>query len=236
MADSRIFQLTNDVTIENIGIGIQGWLREKKQLHAEGMPTNQGYLVQAKQEDSWKKFMGMDTAIQIQIFKSGDDQIMVNIGSGKWIDKAGAATVGMIVFAPLAVTAAIGAWNQKKLPDELFAFIEQFIISGGQSVTVSMAAETDVSDDQVVCPNCQAVNNKSAKFCASCGTNLGKECPNCHAQVGLNAKFCPNCGTDLTPKPELPATITCPDCQASVPAESKFCPNCGHSFVSSAQD
>ncbi|WP_261809803.1 zinc ribbon domain-containing protein [Levilactobacillus humaensis] len=227
MADSRIFKLTDGLDLEKVGQAIQNWLREKKQLHAEGMHTNEGYLVQAKQEDSWKTIVGMDSAIQVQIFNAGENQIMVNVGSGKWIDKAGAATIGMIAFAPLAVTAAIGAWNQKKLPEELFAYVEQFIMSGGKSVTVSMAASQGAHEGEVICPNCHAANKADAKFCASCGTKLGKECPNCHAAVGLDTKFCPNCGTDLNPKPE---EKTCPDCQNVVSADTKFCPNCGHAF------
>lgn len=227
MADSKIFKLSDGVDIEKVGQAIQGWLREKKQLHAEGMHTNEGYLVQAKEEDSWKKIVGMDSAIQVQIFKAGEDQIMVNVGSGKWVDKAGAATIGMVAFAPLAVTAAIGAWNQKKLPDELFEFVEQFILSGGKTVMVSMSASQDIKDGEVICPNCKAVNNAGAKFCVSCGTKLGKECPNCHAAVGLDTKFCPECGTDLNPKPK---EVTCPDCQKVVSADTKFCPNCGHAF------
>lgn len=228
MADSKIFKLSDGLDVEKIGQAIQGWLREKKQLHTEVMQTNEGYLVQAKQEDSWKKVVNMDSAVQVQIFKAGEDQIMVNVGSGKWIDKAGAkATIGMVAFAPLAVTAAIGAWNQKKLPEELFAFVEQFIMSGGKSVTVSMAASQSAHDGEIICPNCKAINAEGAKFCASCGTKLGKECPNCHAQVGLNTKFCPDCGTDLNPKPK---EMTCPDCQHVVSADTKFCPNCGHNF------
>ncbi|WP_338207644.1 double zinc ribbon domain-containing protein [Lactiplantibacillus paraxiangfangensis] len=227
MADSKIFKLSDGVDIEKVGQAIQGWLREKKQLHTEGMHTNEGYLVQAKEEDSWKKIVGMDSAIQVQIYKAGEDQIMVNVGSGKWVDKAGAATIGMVAFAPLAVTAAIGAWNQKKLPDELFEFVEQFILSGGKTVMVSMSASQDIKDGEVVCPNCKAVNKAGAKFCVSCGTKLGKECPNCHAAVGLDTKFCPECGTDLNPKPK---EVTCPDCQKVVSADTKFCPNCGHAF------
>jgi len=226
-----MFNLANGVDIEKLGIGIQNWLRSKKQLHAEGMSTPQGYLVQAKQEDSWKKVVGMDTAIQIQLFKAGDNQVTVNVGTGSWVDKAGAATVGMVVFAPLAVTAAIGAWNQKKLPEEIFNFVNDFIVSGGQSVEVSMAPSQDISADQVVCPHCSAINPKNAKFCSSCGQALQKECPNCHAAVGLDTKFCPNCGFDLQPKPAQTAEMTCPQCGAQIPADSKFCPNCGHSFV-----
>lgn len=227
MADSRVFKLSDGIDIESIGNAIQGWLREKKQLHAEGMQTNEGYLVQAKQEDSWKKIVGMDSAIQVQIMNAGEGQVLINVGSGKWVDKAGAATVGMIVFAPLAVTAAIGAWNQKKLPEELFTFVEQFILSGGKTVTVSMTASQNLQEGEVLCPNCKVANPAGAKFCTSCGSALGKECPNCHTTVGLDTKFCPNCGTDLNPKPE---EVTCPDCQTVVSADTKFCPNCGHAF------
>lgn len=184
--------------------------------------------MQAKQQDSWKKLVGMDSALQVQLFKAGGDQVMINVGNGSWVDKAGAATVGMIVFAPLAVTAAIGAWNQKKMPEEIFAFVGQFIMNGGQSVEVSMVPNKPVADGQVACPNCQALNVKDAKFCTGCGTKMQKECPHCHANVGLDTKFCPECGEDLTPKDQQ--VMTCPDCQNEVPANSKFCAECGHAF------
>ena len=57
MADSRMF-ITNGIEIEKIGVAIQGFLREKKGLHAEGMKTPQGYLVQAKEEEGWKNSQG----------------------------------------------------------------------------------------------------------------------------------------------------------------------------------
>lgn len=228
MADSKMFMLTNDVDIEKIGHGIENWLQVKKQLYVEGMVTNEGYLVQAKQQDSWKKLVGMDSALQVQLFKAGDNQVMINVGNGSWVDKAGAATIGMIAFAPLAVTAAIGAWNQKKMPEEIFAFVSQFIMSGGQSVEISMAPNKPMADGQVACPNCQTPNAKDAKFCTGCGTKMQKECPHCHASVGLDTKFCPECGENLTPKDQQ--IMTCPDCQNEVPANSKFCAQCGHAF------
>lgn len=229
MADSRMF-ITNGIDIERIGIGIQGFLREKKGLHAEGMKTPQGYLVQAKENEGWKKFAGMDTAIQIQLFSAGEGQVMINVGQGNWVDKAGAATVGAIAFAPLAVTAGIGAWMQKKLPNEIFDFVEKFILSGGQSVTVSMATSIDKQAGQVLCPSCSAYNPEGAKFCTVCGSKLGKECPNCNAPIGNDTKFCPNCGANVQEEEKKSSVKTCPECSTECPVDGKFCAECGHKF------
>lgn len=203
MADSKMF-ITNGIEIEKIGIAIQGFLREKKGLHAEGMKTPQGYLVQAKEEEGWKKFTGMDTSIQIQMFPAGDNQVMINVGQG--------------------------AWMQKKLPGEIFDFVERFILSGGKSVTVSMAASLDKQDGQVLCPSCSAANPEGAKFCTVCGSKLGKECPSCGGAIGLDTKFCPNCGANVQEEERKSSIKNCPQCSNECAVSAKFCTECGHKF------
>jgi RNA polymerase subunit RPABC4/transcription elongation factor Spt4 len=224
MAESKMFKLDNEMTAESIGLGLESFFREKKKMVSEGVVTPEGYLVQAKEEQSWKKFAGMDQATQVQIFQSTPEMITVNVGAGKWIDKAAAAGVGAIVFAPLIATAAFGAFKQQKLPNEVFNFIEQFIQTGGKSVLVSMSTTgVEASQDTVVCPNCHAHNPKGTKFCSSCGTALSEECPNCHAAVALGTKFCPECGTNL----EAAKETHCKNCDAVLEEGMKFCPKCG---------
>lgn len=203
MADSKMF-ITNGIEIEKIGVAIQGFLREKKGLHAEGMKTPQDYLVQAKEEEGWKKFTGMDTSIQIQMFPAGDNQVMINVGQG--------------------------AWMQKKLPGEIFDFVERFILSGGKSVTVSMAASLDKQDGQVLCPSCSAANPEGAKFCTVCGSKLGKECPSCGGAIGLDTKFCPNCGANVQEEERKSSIKNCPQCSNECAVSAKFCTECGHKF------
>lgn len=218
MSDSKVFKLIDDVTIEMVANGVECFLHDKKNLHAECVKTTEGYLVQAKQEESWKKFVGMDTAIQVHFIPTGD-MVSVQIGSGKWVDKAGAAAAGMIVFAPLAVTAAIGAWNQKKLPEEIFNFIEQFIMSGGKNVSVGSG--NVVNSGEVLCPNCNTPNPSNSKFCISCGSKLTLECPNCGKPIPQGVKFCPECGASTVVK------HTCPQCGTEISDSQKFCPECG---------
>ncbi|MBP3854830.1 MAG: zinc ribbon domain-containing protein [Ruminiclostridium sp.] len=229
MADSKVFNLSDGLDAEKVGRAVEVFLRDKKKLTTEGVKTPEGFFVQAKEEsDGWKKIAGMSLATQVQLIESGST-LTVNIGNGKWSDKAGAAALGMVLFAPLAVTAAIGAANQKKLPQEIFDCIEKFILSGGKSAVVSMGMSMGLKDNQVLCPKCKTPNDKSEKFCSSCGTPLSNKCPKCHASVALGKKFCSECGSPMEAAPE--EGVTCPKCGASVPAGKKFCSECGTAIV-----
>jgi hypothetical protein len=220
MANSRTFTLLNGVTIEKIGEHLVAWFQNTKNMIAEGgKAQGGGYFVQAKdQEDGWKKISGLTKAIQVQLMKA-DNNVIVNCDFGKWSDKVGAGAVGMFLFAPLAATAAFGAVKQSQLPNEVFAEIEKFIISGGHSAVVTMGGR--LNDDEVECPVCKAKNPKGQKFCKECGSKLGKTCPNCGASIDNDTKFCPECGSSTV------VSIVCVNCGAPLTEGQKFCPSCG---------
>mgnify|MGYP002516055825 CR=1 FL=1 len=247
MANSKTFVLLNGVTVEKIGEHLVAWFENTKKMQAEGgKAQGGGYFVQAKDyEDGWKKISGMSKAIQIQLIKA-DNNVMVNCDFGKWSDKLGAGAVGMFVFAPLAATAALGAFKQSQLPNEVFDEIEKFIMSGGVSAVLSMGGK--INEDEIECPSCHAKNPKGQKFCKECGTKLGKTCPHCGAAIDNDTKFCPECGNSTVKEnvcvkcgaairegekfcPECGAKQekTCRNCGAVLNAETKFCPACGAS-------
>lgn len=223
MAESKVFKLLNDVTVEMIGEAVESFLRDTKGMETQAGLTTEGYFIQGKQEsDGWKKISGMDQAISVQIFQAAD-VINVTAGFGKWSDKIGAGAVGGLLFAPLAVTAAIGAFKQKKLPQEIFEVIERFILSGGQSATVGVTGGKRISEGQVMCKSCQTLNPKGTKFCSNCGAKLTAQCPSCGADIQDGAKFCPECGSPTA----VAAGNRCPKCGAEHQVGQKFCPECG---------
>jgi len=101
---------------------VKGWLGtqgfDSQQMNTE----NQGVLLQIKKRGGWRDFVGMATSLNIAFHQSGDT-LTVQIGAGKWIDKAAAGTVSMFVLWPLAITAGIGAWEQMKMPEKIFNYI-----------------------------------------------------------------------------------------------------------------
>jgi hypothetical protein len=64
----------------------------------------------------------MGTSLNI-VFHQSADALTVEIGAGKWIDKAAVGTVSMFILWPLAVTAGFGAWEQAKMPTMIFDYI-----------------------------------------------------------------------------------------------------------------
>lgn len=220
MATTKTFALLHGITIEQIGEHLVTWFQNTKHMTAEGgKAQGGGYFVQAKdQADGWKKFAGLSKAIQIQLVKA-DSTVIVNCDFGKWSDKIAAGGVGMFVFAPLAVTSAIGAVTQLKLPKEVLAEIEKFIMSGGVDAVVSLGGQ--LKEDEVECPACGCKNAKGQKFCKECGAKLGMNCPNCGALLAGNTKFCPECGSPVSNK------RICQNCNAELAIGVLFCPRCG---------
>lgn len=220
MANSRTFVLLNDVTVEKLGEHLISWFQLTKNMVSNGGPAEGGYFVQAKDaDDGWKKISGMTKAIQIQLLKA-DNNVVVNCGFGNWSDKVGAGVIGWFLFAPLAVTAIVGTVKQNKLPDEVYAEIERFIMMGGNSVVATVGSR--IGDNEVVCPSCQTRNPKGQNFCKQCGGKLVKTCPKCGAAIAdQDSKFCPQCGNAIDAAP------VCVSCGNALAEGAVFCSKCG---------
>ena len=68
----------------------------------------------------------MSTALNI-VFHQVENPVNVEMGAGRWIDKAATGTVGFSILWPLAVIAGIGAWLQMKIPERVFEHVAGFL-------------------------------------------------------------------------------------------------------------
>ena len=195
MNETRVFML-NGTQVQDIVTRLEGFFRTEKGMDAQSSQTTDGYVMQASQpKDGWKTLTGMRLAVTVQMAVAGD-QLNVSIGEGQWSDKIGAGAIGLFVAWPLAITAGMGAYKQKKLPSEVFQVIENPIMTGGQPVVVSGAGQT-VAAGMTLCPSCKAQLAPGSKFCNRCGAKLGQKCPNCGAEITVDSAFCSECGVKL---------------------------------------
>jgi hypothetical protein len=195
MNETRVFML-NGTQVQDIVTRLEGFFRTEKGMDVQSSQTTDGYVMQASQpKDGWKTLTGMRLAVTVQMAVAGD-QLNVSIGEGQWSDKIGAGAIGLFVAWPLAITAGMGAYKQKKLPSEVFQVIENTIMTGGQPVVVSVAGQT-VADGMTLCPSCKAQLIPGSKFCNRCGAKLGQKCPNCGAEITADSAFCSECGMKL---------------------------------------
>lgn len=99
-----------------------------------------GILLQIAKAGNWRKFVGMSTALNI-VFRQVGNTLTVDIGAGRWIDKAAAGTVSLFILWPLAVTAGIGAWQQMKMPDRIYEHIATLLRSvNGYGIMAGIAS------------------------------------------------------------------------------------------------
>lgn len=195
MNETRVFML-NGTQVQDIVTRLEGFFRTEKGMDVQSSQTTDSYVMQASQpKDGWKTLTGMRLAVTVQMAVAGD-QLNVSIGEGQWSDKIGAGAIGLFVAWPLAITAGMGAYKQKKLPSEVFQVIENTIMTGGQPVVVSGAGQT-VAAGMTLCPSCKAPLAPGSKFCNRCGAKLGQKCPNCGAEITADSAFCSECGVKL---------------------------------------
>lgn len=200
MADAKVFRLGGRLTLEDVAQALEDFLRTQKRMEVEGVNQSEtSYFIQARQTESWKKFIGMDQAIQVRL-SVYDGMLTVDLGAGRWVDKLGAATVGYIVFAPLLVTAALGAIAQDQLPQEIFDFVQRFTFLGKPLDIYEEMKRDQEKQSQRRCAGCGSPMPETAKFCPECGRPAAPAnvCPVCGAKLAVEgAKFCGECGAPL---------------------------------------
>jgi len=213
MSDTRVYVL-NGTDMQTVAERVETFLKEEKNMEVQGVPSGESYLIQATQKDTLRTIAGMRLATTVQMTVSGDN-LNVTIGEGQWADKLGAGAVGLFIAWPLAVTAGIGAYKQKKLPEEILNLIGQVLMNPGQPVVTPVApAAASTATAATTAPG-----QGTPQATAAAQTQV---CPQCQAQVPAGAKFCNNCGAKLI--------TVCPECGANVRPGSKFCSECGHAL------
>lgn len=202
MADAKVFRMGGNQTLEDVAHALEDFLRTQKHLETEGVAQSEtSYFIQARQTDGWKKFVGMDQAIQVRLSVYGGI-LTVDLGAGRWVDKLGAATLGYIIFSPLLLTAAIGAIGQQRLPQEIFDFVHRYTFLGKPLDINDFAPKAPEAPEEPapLCPSCGAALPEGAKFCPGCGKPAARQrtCPVCGAAPAVEgARFCAECGAPL---------------------------------------
>ncbi|MDE7218193.1 MAG: zinc ribbon domain-containing protein [Oscillospiraceae bacterium] len=200
MADAKVFHMGKDLTLEDMAHALEDFLRTHKCMETEGVRQSEtSYFIQARQTEGWKKFVGMDQAIQVRLTLY-EDMLTVDLGAGRWVDKLGAATLGYIIFSPLMLTAAIGAIGQQKLPQEIFDFVQRFLFLGKPMDINDFRNRAPEAEARPRCAGCGEPLPEGAKFCPGCGKPAAQKrtCPVCGAAPAAEtSKFCAECGAPL---------------------------------------
>ena len=111
---------------------VENYLSEIEKMETQVfMPDPNGSVctLQARvRGGGFKQFLGLDKAITVRFhILPNKSSINVEIGEAKWGDKGAALAVSMFVLWPLAVTSAIGIYQQKQLPQKIVKVIQEYL-------------------------------------------------------------------------------------------------------------
>ena len=222
--ERRMYQAPG-IDLNELAKSVADWFGSQG-FQTQSLPVQSGgIIVQSRKESTWRTVLGMAQALTIQMVPQ-DDNVVVEIGGAKWMDKGVATGIGLLVLWPTLVTAGIGAWQQSQLDDRAWEIIESHISAHGGHAAVGPGAMPIATQTvpSVKCENCGATLRPGAKFCEQCGAAAPKPepeatCPNCGQPVRPDAKFCDNCGTSLA--------VKCVQCGAELGPGVQFCAECG---------
>lgn len=84
-------------------------------LEYQEIPESNAILIQARKPPNiFKTLLGMEIAATIKLSKNGNN-LIVDIGGGKWIDKAAGGAIFLFVFWPAILTTGWGIYIQQQL-------------------------------------------------------------------------------------------------------------------------
>jgi len=159
--------------------------------------------VQIRKADTVRVVVGATSALMVTL-TAANDQLTVQTAATKWGDKAIGAAAGILLFWPALIPAAYGAFEQTKLPQKVFGYVEQYVggaapppLSEGKPAAVSGSAPAASTSSTVPCPSCKKPVKAGARFCEHCGASLELKCSKCGGSLNPGAKFCESCGTPV---------------------------------------
>jgi membrane protease subunit (stomatin/prohibitin family) len=124
-------------------------------------------------------------------------------GAGEGMAQGGAAVTPMFLGAGLGMAGQMMQPPAQATPTPPpapgFAGGGQGFAQQPPPAAPAAAPETAAPAATVECGNCHSQVHAGAKFCAECGTALGRHCTNCNADLTATAKFCAECGTPVSP-------------------------------------
>ena len=193
----KCFTFQATIRLEGVAKALEDFLSSVKNMEVQGARTADGYVIQGRQtKDGWKTIPGMRMATTIQLTQI-DSNLNVVVGQGEWSDKIGAGAVGLFIAWPLAVTAGIGAYRQKKLPEEIFEVVERYLLANGGQAEEPQAQAAHARAAGCLPFRAENACQPGSKFCDSCGAKLENRCAYCGSVVQPGSRFCPECGHQI---------------------------------------
>ena len=129
--NGNIYVLPEGITVNDAAINLKRYLMNEESMEVQILKLENGScFVQARTRGGkLKQWAGLDKIVSVKLTPVGENNMIVEIGGGKWKDKVFSGAVGWFIAWPFAVTTVIGAYKQGTLPRKVIDNIESFLVA-----------------------------------------------------------------------------------------------------------
>lgn len=125
--DQARFYNLNGQKIPDIVNALAEWFRYQDfEWRVIQEPGNRQVL-QIRKQSTGRAILGLNFALTVAFTPQGEDRVLVELGGADWTDKIVSGAIGVLLVAPLILTAGYGAWQQSELNYKVWNFIEGYI-------------------------------------------------------------------------------------------------------------
>lgn len=129
MADvdqARFYDL-NGLNIRDMVNALADWFRYQDfEWRVLQEPGNRQVL-QIRKQSTGRAILGLNFALTVAFTPQDGDRVLIELGGADWTDKIVSGAIGVLLVAPLILTAGYGAWQQSELNNKVWGFIESYI-------------------------------------------------------------------------------------------------------------
>jgi TIR domain len=112
------------IDVMRLAQNLRGWY-ESQNYEAQTAMDGTRAVVQCRSK-TWSRRLGAGAALTVVLAVDGEE-LAVEIGGGKWMDKVAAAGVAWFVLWPALIPAAMGGYKQAMLPSKTLQYIQSMI-------------------------------------------------------------------------------------------------------------
>lgn len=127
MVDQARFYEVHGLTAQDLGNALAEWFRYQGFEWRTYQEPGGRYTLQIRKQSAGRAIMGLNYALSVSLTPQPDGRMLVELGGADWTDKIVSGAIGVLLVAPLILTAGYGAWQQSELNQRVWEVLDGYI-------------------------------------------------------------------------------------------------------------
>lgn len=127
LVDQARFYDAHGLSPQELSNALAEWFRYQGFEWRTSQEPGSRYTLQICKQSTGRAILGLNFALTVSFTPQTDGRTLVELGGADWTDKIVSGAIGVLLIAPLMLTAGYGAWQQSELNNRVWEFLDGYI-------------------------------------------------------------------------------------------------------------